>query len=560
MRAKYVRNLIACALFSVVAGACSAQLVSAQGSGHFPVKGPPAPPALVEVDCWSAGVHTLYCDVGVAVRNKIEVNNTSLTYSIQRQENTGPTKWVDIGVPTAGSFSASVATTFVWNGYRYYFGTTGDDTWNAATAGSEPCIAFGFDGDDTLTGSTGRDYLFGQNGDDTLIGGDGPDELWGNPGKDTLRGEDGSDKLHLGSGTGQFAYGGDMADIIYGGGGQDTLCGYLASGDENVSAPYDNDQIITGGGADTVWAGPGDDKVWVDVLVGIDVNISGGNQADEIYLLGNQGKIFGDYSLPSGGSLQWGDEIIVSTAGRHDKYVMKLGGGDDVVFNGGSGDDHVSGQQGDDKINGGGGKDTLNGDEGEDELWANGSSEIEFVFGGADNDNLWGGLGRDWIYGQSGDDRIAGDDGTDDASGDEDTIAGDEGDDVIWGEGGDDVLDGDQGADRIYGGEGGDNLDGGAGNDTLIDRTHLLVDTLDGDAGEDILDVYNGPPGGADSYTIDIVNGGLPWVDSDGNTQTNRDKFYMDDRDLSDYDPINHPDWDHGATYNKDSEIKPLLW
>ena len=109
------------------------------------------------------------------------------------------------------------------------------------------------------------------------------------------------------------------------------------------------DHIVAGGGADTVWGDGGDDRL-------------------------------------DGGA---GDDLVI-------------GGDGNDRMRGGDGDDFVNGAAGDDFISGGDGSDLLVGLEGRD-----------IVFGGGGDDEVFGGLGNDVIGGGAGDDDLLGNEGND---------------------------------------------------------------------------------------------------------------------------------------------------
>lgn len=80
----------------------------------------------------------------------------------------------------------------------------------------------GTDGDDTINGSTGRDWLTGHGGNDTIDGNAGDDLIVGQGGSDTLYGDLGDDVILGGSGN-DILEGGDGTDILVGGSGFDTV-------------------------------------------------------------------------------------------------------------------------------------------------------------------------------------------------------------------------------------------------------------------------------------------------------------------------------------------------
>ncbi|MEU6256627.1 calcium-binding protein [Streptomyces sp. NPDC047043] len=118
----------------------------------------------------------------------------------------------------------------------YVSGGAGDDT---ITVGAEG-LAWGEDGNDTITASGGDNIVQGGKGNDTLHGGNGAQYLSGDDGKDTITGGTGNDSL----------YGGKGDDVLYGNSGNDRL--YGNSG---------NDKLYGGAGSDTLSGGPGTDVV-----------------------------------------------------------------------------------------------------------------------------------------------------------------------------------------------------------------------------------------------------------------------------------------------------------
>ncbi|KUJ03051.1 hypothetical protein AR275_29555 [Stenotrophomonas maltophilia] len=85
----------------------------------------------------------------------------------------------------------------------------------------------GGDGNDTIAGTAGKDWLTGNGGDDVIDGGAGNDLLMGNEGDDTLRGGAGDDILYGGQGD-DLLHGGAGADTLFGGGGVD-IASYAGS-------------------------------------------------------------------------------------------------------------------------------------------------------------------------------------------------------------------------------------------------------------------------------------------------------------------------------------------
>lgn len=97
-------------------------------------------------------------------------------------------------------------------GRIYGQGTYANDVDQLAWSGSYR----GFEGNDTVIGTTGTDRIFGDEGHDRLSGGDGNDTLGGGDGNDVLIGGAGNDVLSGGNGRDQLI-GGRGADTLSGG-------------------------------------------------------------------------------------------------------------------------------------------------------------------------------------------------------------------------------------------------------------------------------------------------------------------------------------------------------
>jgi Ca2+-binding RTX toxin-like protein len=132
--------------------------------------------------------------------------------------------------------------------------------------------------------------MYGNNGNDTLIGGDGPeymdgqagnDSIVGNGGNDTLHGSDGNDTILGGAGS-DLIVGGAGSDQLRGGGGNDSLYGQQNA--DSLWGGAGSNFLNGGGGADTIYArnsrqdtvigGAGFDQAQVDgtdVMVNNDV-------------------------------------------------------------------------------------------------------------------------------------------------------------------------------------------------------------------------------------------------------------------------------------------------
>lgn len=163
---------------------------------------------------------------------------------------------VNISTPYRGGITVtrnSFTETFSTSGITkiVFYGNAGDDSFTNGT--SLPCEVYGGDGNDTLSGGRGNDFIIGGYGQDTIRGNAGDDVLWGSGGSDDIRGGDGDDVVK-GHGGADHLYGENGEDAIYGGSGDDWL-----SGGNNA------DTLVTiGGGFDNIFGDAGNDFFWVD--------------------------------------------------------------------------------------------------------------------------------------------------------------------------------------------------------------------------------------------------------------------------------------------------------
>lgn len=170
----------------------------------------------------------------------------------------------------------------------------------------------GGDGNDTIVGTAGKDWLTGNGGDDVIDGGAGNDLLMGNEGDDTLRGSAGDDILYGGQGD-DLLHGGAGADTLFGGGGVD-IASYAGSaavrvylegtfantgdakgdayssiegieggaGADRLGGSIGADVLRGGGGADALYGGEGDDAYEYNIGDGSDVIYEGAFYLDEV--------------------------------------------------------------------------------------------------------------------------------------------------------------------------------------------------------------------------------------------------------------------------------------
>lgn len=156
----------------------------------------------------------------------------------------------DVGVIRMGQGSSVGDSNFY-----LYLGSHNSDPAVNLSALNKYALAYGFMGDDAITGTAYADYIFGGDGNDQLIGGNGNDYLYGNAGNDTLRGQGGTEWLSGGAGD-DTLLGGEGAGTLIGGTGNDVLKGsvgayvYGGAGNDTMSAG-DSDDVLAASTADS---------------------------------------------------------------------------------------------------------------------------------------------------------------------------------------------------------------------------------------------------------------------------------------------------------------------
>ena len=182
---------------------------------------------------------------------------------------------------------------------RADIGSSGPDT------GVSPPFAGPSDGNDSLVGTSGPDFISLLNGNDTYAGGQGNDTVFGNQGADLIQGNQGEDLLFGNQGN-DTLFGGQGQDTLFGGQDADLLFGNLGA-----------DIVLGNLGMDTLFGGQGNDSLY-------------GGQGDDV--------LFGDLGddVLSG---DLGNDVLRGGAGA-DRYVFNTNSGADVVlgFNQAEGD------------------------------------------------------------------------------------------------------------------------------------------------------------------------------------------------------------------------------
>lgn len=282
-------------------------------------------------------------------------------------------------------------------------------------AASHAGFGFGYDGNDTLTGTDrSNDFLYGGKGDDLLSGGGADDFLFGQGGHDRLSG-------------------GAAIDTLFGGRGRDTLDG--GAGADYMAGGAQDDSYVVNDVRDVVieYAGEGRDLVQTT----LSSYTLGAHLEDLVYLGAGR---FGGTGNEAANRI---------TGGARSDRLVGLAGND--TLEGRAGADVLIGGPGADSLNGGAGRDTasyqtasagvradlaaLTLGPGAGEAAGDRFVSVENLRGSAFSDRLAGDGGANVIWGGDGND----------------TLIGRAGDDVIWGGAGADrfVFAPGDGADRL---------------------------------------------------------------------------------------------------------------
>lgn len=417
-------------------------------------------------------------------------------------------------------------------------GTAGDDD---ATADQDNLAWFMEAGDDTVTGSSSRDYASLGTGDDAasmgagndiveagagndlIAGGNGNDIELGEAGNDSLSGDLGEDSLSGGTGNDQLL-GGSGADILAGGDGDDTISGFNANagataqmtgsdGGDELFGGTGNDTLLLGRG-DAATGGTGDDTFQLDGRwrdgTGV-FTIHDYSGADDQIVLMYAPSIDPHTSLPIV------PQITVETSADGASALIKMNGTLIAQVEGGAGlkasdiglqadtttDTSYQANAYASEVHGTTGADTYTGttdptawitEAGADRV--TGSMAADYARLGDGDDVADMGAGADSVRGDAGNDDLGGDAGNDTLHGGDgnDTVDGGADTDIVVGGLGNDLMTGGAGADQVFGGGGDDTVSGytatGGGEDSLtaIDG----ADSLYGGEGSDRMIIGRG--------------------------------------------------------------------
>jgi Ca2+-binding RTX toxin-like protein len=401
-----------------------------------------------------------------------------------------------------------------------HWNATGNGLNNVLTGNSGNNVLDGLFGADTMGGLGGNDTYIVDNSGDSILEGhfDAKAGVFvDHGGHDTVKSSVSfnltSDGIKIAgeieelvlTGTAAIAGTGNvLANRITGNGAANTLSGLAGS-----------DTLDGGAGADKMIGGIGNDTYVVDnaldmivedgvdkydavrATINVDLDIAGGGQVEDVYLLGTAalnaaGNGAGNYMVGNNaGNKLTGNGGNDSLFGFDGNDTLDGGAGGDVLL-GGNGNDHYYVGGGDTVVElGATGADTVFASASFD-LTANGKGDVEdltLLMGAGAIDGTGNGL-RNAITGNESDNLLLGLDGNDTLNGSNgnDTVIGGLGDDSLAGFFGDDLHDGGHGRNTI-------NLGMSAGNDTVshsasVDAYDIILQ-FDGDAadGQDVLDL-----------------------------------------------------------------------
>jgi Ca2+-binding RTX toxin-like protein len=343
----------------------------------------------------------------------------------------------------------------------------GQDVFERSGYSGNKEIVFGWDGDDTISGTSSS----------TIVGGAGNDlldipwggEIYGGAGNDTLRSSSISTSVILDGGAGD-----DLIEI------------------EHLWSEYvenSTNGIIGGSGDDTLSTGVHSLDVLVEVHSnGLDLHFGKMivTLTSDLEYVAFEDQVLSYSDLAARAGLATRVITIAGTDANDNislgngRHLVTAGAGDDSIFRGWEGDT-ILGEAGNDTLKGG----TLDGGDGDDELI--GTYGNDLLLGGAQNDSLEGKDGDDTLKGESGNDTLIGGDGID-------LLEGGDGNDVLKAsdlrfervsrgdvnQPGDTLLGGD-GNDWITGAAGQVSLSGGSGDDTLFLAQGNIGNGGDGD-------------------------------------------------------------------------------
>ncbi|MFC6639303.1 hypothetical protein [Sulfitobacter sediminilitoris] len=207
------------------------------------------------------GVDTLIIGDNFTTNNDFKTNNgddyiqVGSNFTANKLDAGGGTDTVVSGTP--GANITNTETVLYPDGI--VTGTAGNDVMGIGYSDAETDAIDGWDGnDDIILGLEGSDTINGGAGNDTIDGGADNDSIEGGIGADLIYGGAGADTI--GGGTDADTIdGGTGNDIIDGGAGGDSLIG--GAGSDTIDGGADADTIDGGSGDDSILGGDGNDTL-----------------------------------------------------------------------------------------------------------------------------------------------------------------------------------------------------------------------------------------------------------------------------------------------------------
>jgi len=247
----------------------------------------------------------------------------------------------------------------------------GNDTFDNTLGADLYTLLWAGDGNDTIASGSHDDELHGGDGRDTIYGGAGWDHVYGGAADDKLYGEDGHDLLDGEGGN----------DKVWGGSGDDLLVNPHRTRDEFHGD--DGDDVLDT--ANRLWAGAGDDVIWVNAGFGDYYGEAGNDTINYTYW--PYARV--DVSLDGNdndGVFAWDCPWWVNCPDIEARHNVH---GDFETVIGSPGDDGIKGNNEPDILLGGAGSDNLKGNGGDDHLDA-GPGTSQGTDGGTGTDTCRG--------------------------------------------------------------------------------------------------------------------------------------------------------------------------
>lgn len=255
-------------------------------------------------------------------------------------------------------------------------------------------------GNDSVTGTSGKNIIMTGAGDDTINAGGGNDILFGGLGADTLNGGSGTDTADYSNSTNYISVsisgnnvwdgsatdtissiekfkGSDYNDYFYSSGFGNAYT-FLGRGGNDYffktegTGPSNKHTFNGGSGTDTFYGQGLNTSHTINLTKGY-VYVAGTVERDKLISIENVTAYNGTSVVGSHG------DNVISASGNY-SYTLKGNKGNDSI-SGNSLADTLYGGAGNDQIRGYGGNDTIHGDPGNDKMWG-GSGSDTFVFKG----------------------------------------------------------------------------------------------------------------------------------------------------------------------------------